>query len=236
MLDLVTSSNVTHAGGLFGKTREAILDLLILRQDEQFHLRQISRLSGVGLGPVQRELAELAAMGVITREQSGRQVYFQARADCPILPELKQLLIKTSGAAGVLRAALSGLQSEIAAAAIFGSAASGKMHLESDIDLLLISPSLTMRDLGVVVREAGSRLGRDVNINLYRPDEWRERVRADHPLARSILENPRILLMGDDDELVGLAKERVAQATPGGSDGSHKIVRGDRTRPAGQRR
>jgi len=212
VLDLVTSRSAPkRPGGLFGKTREAVLGLLVLRGDERFHLRQVSRLTGSGLGPVQRELAELAAMGVITREQSGRQVYFQVRPDCPLLGELRQRLLKTSGAAGVLRTVLSKFQADIIAAAIFGSAASGKLHLQSDVDVLLISQKLTMRQLGSVVREAGGQLGRDVNVNLYRPHEWNERVRASHPLVRSIMNNPRIMLIGDQDELVRLAEKRVVK-------------------------
>ncbi len=212
-------------GGLFGKTREAVLGLLALRPDERFHLRQVSRLSGVGLGPVQRELAALVQMGVISREKSGRQVYFQARADSPILGELQQLLAKTSGGVGVLRAALAPFQKDIVAAIIFGSLARGQTHFQSDVDVLIISERLTLRDLGGAVRQASTRLGRDVNVNLYRPDEWRQRVAGGHPLARSILENPRFTVFGDQDELVRLAEERVAEAAPNGQGRDQKVVR-----------
>lgn len=197
---------------LFGKTRDAVLGLLVLRPDERFHLRQVARLSGAGLGPVQRELADLVAWGIVSREQVGRQVFFQARADCPIFGQLQQLLLKTSGAAGVLRAALSRFEKEIFVAVIFGSMARGQMHFKSDVDVLVLSKQLTMRDLGGAIREASARLGRDVNLNLYRPEEWRERARAGHPLVSSILENPRLLVYGDPHELSRLAEERVGEA------------------------
>ena len=204
MLDLVTPVSEMPSG-LFGKTREALLSLLILRADERFHLRQISRLTGVGLGPVQRELAALVAMGLLARERSGHQVYFQARVDAPIFNELKNLLLKTSGAAGVLRALLAPFRPEIMAAAVFGSVAAGKSHLQSDVDVLIISASLTIRQLAATIRQGSSALSRDVNINLYRPEEWRQRVGEGHPLARSILQHPVVMLIGDCNDLGRLA-------------------------------
>jgi hypothetical protein len=56
------------AAGLFGRTREAVLGLLLLRPDERFHLRQIARFCRTGLGAVQRELSVLTKMGILHRE------------------------------------------------------------------------------------------------------------------------------------------------------------------------
>ncbi len=220
---------------LFGKTREAVLALLILRSDERFHLRQVARLSGASLGAVQRELAALVVMGVISREQSGNQVCFQARADCPFFVELKRLLSKTSGAIGVIRSMLDPLRGEIAVALIFGSGATDRMNSQSDVDLLIISERLTMRELGGKIRQVASRLGRDLNINLYRPGEWSGRVKERHPFARSIREKPRVFLIGDEHELDRLAEKRLAQTPSSKRKRDRKTARSDRKRPARQR-
>lgn len=206
----MVTHNHSRGKRLFGRTREAVLCLLLLRSDERFYLRQIVRLTGAGLGPIQRELADLVSMSILTRERSGNQVYFQARTDSPIFADLRQLMLKTSGIAGVLRESLEPFASRIQVAVVFGSAASGKLHAGSDVDLLVISDHLTIRQLGSAVRRAGTLLGRDVNINLYRSSEWKERVRAGHPLAKSILTQPRIMLMGSNHELGQLAEERMA--------------------------
>src|SRR5262245_34860683 len=137
MSTLVSMSDTSTdpADVLFGRTRQAVLALLLLRPDERFHLRHVVRLSGASLGAVQRELAALVGAGLLRREQSGRQVYFQANADSPIFPELQGLILKTAGLAGVLRAALAPVEPRIASAVVFGSMASGRMHGESDVDL-----------------------------------------------------------------------------------------------------
>lgn len=77
---------------LFGKTRRAILSLLFGHADEAFYLRQIVRLTGSGLGAVQRELKTLTAAGILKREAKGLHVYYQANAACLAFAELKSLL------------------------------------------------------------------------------------------------------------------------------------------------
>ena len=48
---------------LLGRTRGAVLALLFGRPDEEFHVRQVARLSRAALGPVQRELKRLGPAG-----------------------------------------------------------------------------------------------------------------------------------------------------------------------------
>jgi predicted transcriptional regulator len=91
---------------LFGKTRRGLLRLLFSHPDESFHLRQLVRLSGCGVGPVQRELAQLAQAGIVQRQRVGVQVMFKVNASSPIYAELRGLLLKTAGLADVLREAL----------------------------------------------------------------------------------------------------------------------------------
>src|SRR5262245_45283362 len=105
---------------LFGQTRGAVMSVLLLRPDERVHLRQIVRLSGTGVGAVQRELAMLVAAGLVRREPSGRQVYFQAATDSPIFPEVQALILKTSGVVDVLRTALRDISPRVRVAAVFG--------------------------------------------------------------------------------------------------------------------
>jgi predicted transcriptional regulator len=77
---------------LFGKTRRSILALLFHRPDESFHLRNVLRLARVSPGAGQRELARLAAAGIVTRTARDNQVRFQANPRCPIFTELKGLV------------------------------------------------------------------------------------------------------------------------------------------------
>ncbi len=100
MSTLPDSDNLSKT--LFGKTRRAVLSLLYSHVDDAFYLRQIVRAAGVGLGAVQRELKQLSDAGIIQRIVRGRQVYYQANPQCPVFAELKALVMKTVGIAGIV--------------------------------------------------------------------------------------------------------------------------------------
>ena len=105
---------------LFSDYRRRILALLLLRPDEHYHVREISRLTGVPAGSLHRELRLLADAGLLSRHSAGNQVRYQANRDCPIFHELAGIFRKTSGLSDIIRAALQPLSPAIKAAFIFG--------------------------------------------------------------------------------------------------------------------
>lgn len=209
----MSTSAPTVEAGLFGKTRSAVLGLLLMRPDERFHLRQIARLSGGGVGAVQRELAALTRMGILRREESGRQVYYQADRSSPIFGELSAMLVKTTGVADVIKQALEPLRGRITLAALFGSFAAGAQHAGSDVDLFVVADprKLSFAELTKALTPAQIRLGRDVNPSFYPPAELRRKWAAGHHFICSVLGGKKVFLIGDQDELRRLAGQRTSE-------------------------
>jgi predicted nucleotidyltransferase len=208
MITIEKSANKTL--NLFGKARRAILSLLFGHVDEEFYLRQIVRTTGFGLGPIQRELRQLAEAGIIRRAVRGRQVYFQANPDSPIFFELKSLIIKTAGIADTLRAALAPIAGKLNIAFIYGSIARGEEGPRSDVDLLVIG-DIAFADVVVNLQAAQKLVGREVNPTVYPPDEFKAKMRANHHFLTSVLKEPKIYLVGDENELRRLAAKRLAR-------------------------
>ena len=111
---------------LFSVYRRRVLALLFLRPEEHFHVREISRLTGVPPGSLHRELKLLAGAGLLARHTAGNQVRYQSNRNCPIFDELAGIFRKTSGLADVVREALLPLSDEVEVAFIFGSVAKGE--------------------------------------------------------------------------------------------------------------
>jgi len=197
---------------LFSRTRGAILSLLLGHADESFYLRQIVRTVGYGLGPVQRELKLLSDAGILLRSVSGHQVYFQANSASPIYSELKSLVIKTVGAAMVLREALHPLADRISVAFVFGSIAIGSEKRDSDVDLFAIGEPSSL-DIVRCLQAAQMKLGREINPVVFPRSEFRAKLREKSHFVTSVLSVPKIFLIGDEDELKRLAEERVARRT-----------------------
>ena len=81
---------------LFSVYRRRVLALLFLRPEEHFHVREISRLTGVPAGSLHRELKLLAEAGLLVWHTAGNQVRYQADRDCSIFDELAGIFRKTS--------------------------------------------------------------------------------------------------------------------------------------------
>lgn len=195
---------------LFAKARRAVLGLLYTHPDETYYVREIVRHAGAGQGGVQRELARLAAAGILRRSVRGRQVYYQANADCPIYPELRAILVKTAGVADVLRAALAPLTGRIRVAFLHGSVARGKERPGSDIDVLLVG-DVRFSEAVAALSPAQEPLGREVNPVVYPPAEFRSKLAAGHHFLKTALKESKIFLVGDSHELERLAEKRLAR-------------------------
>jgi predicted nucleotidyltransferase len=187
-------------GVLFGKTRRALLSLLLSHPDESYYLRQMVRLTGVGMGALQRELKVLSEAGIISISNRGRQSFFQANPACPVFEELKSLVLKTSGAASLLRTALAPLADETRIAFIFGSLAQGGHTRRSDVDVMVVGEV----DFGQVVSAFSTvqeALAREINPVVYSKDEFKSKAIQGGSFIKRVLESPKIFLLGDADDL-----------------------------------
>ncbi len=204
---------MNHPSGLleclFGKTRRSILALLYSHSDESFHLRKILRLTGISPGAGQRELKRLSEAGIILRSLRDNQVHFQANPDCPIHDELKSFITKTQGVADVLRSALKPLAGSIKTAAVYGSIAQGAATKESDVDVLIIG-DVAFADVVEKLSPAQDVLRREVNPCVMSEAEFQSRISKGDHFLMSILKGAFVPLLGDTDELVRLAEERLA--------------------------
>jgi uncharacterized protein len=178
-----------------------VLGWLLGHADEAFYLRELVRHTGGAVGAVQRELEQLTAAGLVRRDVRGRQVYFQANRKAAIFPELQGLFAKTAGLADILREALQPLGPRVLVAFVFGSAARGELRAASDIDLLVVGDA-SLGDLVPAMRRAEERLGRAVNSSVYLSKEFWTQVREQSHFLTTILAEPKMFIVGGDDELV----------------------------------
>jgi predicted nucleotidyltransferase len=203
------TSTLSPAQALWPLARRKVLGLLFGPSDQELHLREIARRTGLAPATVQREVASLARAGILERRRSGRQVYYRANPTCPLFRDLRGLMLKTVGLADVLREALEPLRDRIRCAFIFGSAARGDLLNDSDVDLMVIG-EVSLRELVAPLRSAEADLSRPANAVTMRPEEFTGRVAQEQPFLANVLRGPKILLIGDEDELDAMAAERSA--------------------------
>lgn len=188
----------TPADALFPKVRQRVLAVLFCTPDRSFYANEIIALAQSGTGAVQRELASLAQAGLVSVRKQGNQKHYQADASAPVFAELRGLVLKTMGLADVLSAALMPLANQITHAFVFGSMAKLQDHTHSDVDLLVVSPSLGYGDVFAALEPAVTTLGRTVNPAIYTPDAFLLRQRQDNAFVSRVMEQPKIWLIGQE--------------------------------------
>lgn len=193
---LVHSTGIADA--IFTKVQQRVLAVLFGNPGRSFYANEMIALAGSGTGAVQRELARLEAAGLVTVTRVGNQKHYQANAAAAVFEELRGLVLKTSGLADVLRAALAPLAAQIGAAFVYGSVAKGQDTAMSDIDLMVVSDSLSYADVFTVLEEATNRLGRTVNPTVYSPQELAKRIQQGNAFVMRVQQQPKLWLIGEE--------------------------------------
>lgn len=201
-------TNIEHkdiSAALFGKTRRAILALLYTNPERSYYMREIIRELGLGRGAVQRELENLTEADLLVRSVEGNQVHFRANEDSPVFNEIKSLMVKTAGVAEVIAHSLAKLSSRVNIAFLYGSIAGGNFTADSDIDLMVIGKA-GFKEIVKALADAQEKLNREINPSVYTEAEFRKKLLSGQHFVSSVSKGPRILVIGDVDELERLAE------------------------------
>jgi len=179
---------------LFPAARLAVLRWLSDAEDG-LHLRELERRSGLNKHGLSRELHALRNAGILMSRQVGNQVIYRLNPECPIYDELRSIVRKTAGLAGVLREALEPFAGRIDLAYVYGSHARGEVRPDSDVDLMIVG-AVSLREVSSAIRAAGRTLRRVINPTLYTPDEYATELRTDDSFVDRVHNAPRIDLIG----------------------------------------
>ena len=189
------------ADALFSGTQQRVLGLLFGQPERSFYATELINLAGMGSGAVQRELARLAQTGLVTVKPVGNQKHYQANPASPIYEELCGMVRKTVGLAEPLRVALAPLATQIKAAFVYGSVAKKQDTASSDIDLMLVSDTLTFGDTILALQAATDLLGREVNPNIFTPQDFVKRLNEGGSFVSRVMAQPKLWPIGGEHDL-----------------------------------
>jgi len=198
------------ADHILGRTRAAVLGALYLHPDASLQVRELARLTGASAGSLHRELRLLADLGLLVRQEVGRQVHYRANMESPVFAELAGLLRKTAGLADVLRDALAPLGSKVSMAFVYGSVAAGTERPTSDVDVMVLG-SASFADVARALASAHSALRREVNPTVMTARDFARRLASADGFARSVAKGQRLWLIGGENDFAELVADRKAQ-------------------------
>lgn len=199
---------------LFTKTQQRVLGLLYGNPEKSFYTNEIMRLAGMGRGTVRRELDRLRSAGLLVLRQEGNQQHYQANQDSPVFAELRGIVMKTFGVADVLRDALSPLSEGIELAFVYGSVASGTERQGSDIDLMVVG-RVTFESVAAAVYPCQEVLGREINPNLFTPEEFERKKMEANSFIVQVMEKPKLMVLGREDDIRESGQSQKADTAAG---------------------
>jgi predicted nucleotidyltransferase len=188
---------------LSSRARAEIFRLLLSGTGEELHVREIERRSGLNDSTVRQELRKLVRLDLVQSRRDSNRVYYRAKTENPLYPEIRNLVVKTIGLGDELKSAL--VDKRIRVAFVFGSIARGEEEAGSDVDLMVIG-RLGLRDLSRLLSGIEEKIGREVNPHVLNEEEFRKRVRAKEHFVSRVMESPKIFIVGSPHELEAMGR------------------------------
>jgi len=194
---------------MFSPYRRQVLAVLFLHADEQFHVRELERLTKISAGSLHRELRAMSDTGLLRRGQKGNQVLYQVNNACSIYEELASIFRKTVGLAFVIRDALLPISDRIDSAFVFGSMASGKHHAGSDLDICVLG-DVELFDLVKALGPVQEQLRIETNPVVMKSAKFRDQLKAHDRFVQRVFDEQKLFVIGDGDEFRKLVEDRPA--------------------------
>jgi len=188
---------------LSSRTRAEIFKLLFGVAENELHVRELQRRSGLNDSSIRQELRKLERLDLVQRRKDSNRVYYQAKKDHPLYQDIHHLVLKTSGLVDVLRCVLQ--DKRIQLAFVFGSIAKLEEKAASDVDLMVIG-DIGLRSLATLLSGVSEKIGRDINPHTFDDGEFRKRVEKGEHFISSVLKSPKIFIIGSEHDLEAMGK------------------------------
>ena len=181
------------------KVRQDLLTLFFTNPSQKYYLRELERMLGYSAGSIRRELLRFQKDNLFNTQKVGNLLYYSLNTKHPLFKELKSIISKTIGVEGSLKKTLSSIE-KIRMAFNYGSFASKRERPTSDIDLMIIGdPDISY--LNEKIAKLEKRLKREINITVYSSEEYKAKKKAKSGFIMDLLKNPKIMLIGKEDDL-----------------------------------
>lgn len=186
---------------IISRVRVKILTLFLTHPGTIFHVRDIVRKIGEEINAVRRELSHMEKAGIVAKEQRANRLFYTMRKDYPLYNELLVIIGKTSGLGSDIIKQKAKL-GKVKFAMLSGRYLRGiSKRSPNDIDLLVVG-SVVLPELAQFVKAEEARRNTEINYTVMTEEEFAFRKRRRDPFVLSILEGSRVMILGDEEDLV----------------------------------
>lgn len=182
------------------KVRVKVLQLFLSSSEDLFHVRDIVRRVEEEINAVRRELARMEKYGMVASEWRANRRFYHFRKDYKFYPELLALVIKSIGLGGAIVKKKQQL-GKVKFAMMATRFARNEESKPDDVDLLIVG-QIVLPELQSLISDEQAKREKEINYSFMDEAEFGFRVRRRDPFIIGVLVQPKIMLIGNESELM----------------------------------
>ena len=184
------------------KTRVKLLEILLSDPTQIHHVRDLVRQTGEEINAVRRELARMEGLGMVKKEPRGNRLYYWFRHDYIYYFDLLSLVAKATGlGANIIKN--HNKIGQIRLAMLSGPFVRHEPRkIQNEVELLIVG-NLNLTELANVIRLEEAKRGVSINYTPMTDEELKFRRSRRDPFLLDILTHTRVMIIGDEEDLVG---------------------------------
>jgi DNA-binding transcriptional ArsR family regulator len=166
-----------------------------------YHVRELVRRTGDEINAVRRELQFLEKNGILEKENRANRVYYSLDKNYAFYYDLLVIGAKIIGLGAEIitnRAKLGKIKY-----ALFSGKFVRRIKEPADAVEVVIVGTVVLPELAILIRNEETRLGTEINYTAMSEDEFKFRKQRKDPFIVGILSNSKIMLVGDEEGLLG---------------------------------
>lgn len=171
-----------------------VLGFFLANPNTPINVNELARKLKVSPTSVNHAAKFYHKKGYLTKDEKGLAHYYRLDLNDPIIISLKKAygldLILSSGPQEAFMSA----DENIISLALYGSYAGGDFDEDSDVDFLVVTPS-KRETIMAAIRELEDKLGKEVNVTVFKPGEWRVMAKKDDAFYKNVIKR-HVLIYG----------------------------------------
>ncbi|MCL4397701.1 hypothetical protein M1403_01590 [Patescibacteria group bacterium] len=185
---------------IISRVRVKLLEIFLSSPGQIIHVRELVRKTKEEINAVRRELAHMEKAGMVSKEHRANRLYYTFRKDYPLYYDLLELVTKTSGLGAAIIKNKNKL-GRVKFAMLSGKFARNIPGSAEEVDLLIVG-NVVVAEVASLVREEELRRGREIFFTPMTEEEFVFRKKKKDPFILGILYGSRIMVVGDEEELI----------------------------------
>lgn len=185
---------------VISKVRVKLLSLLLANPGEIYHVRDLVRRVGEEINAVRRELAHLEKAAIVKKEPRGNRLYYWINPGYPLFTELSSMVAKETGLGEQIIRNRNRL-GKVSFCVFSGKFVRKIARKADEIDVLVVG-SIVMVELSVLIKAEEAKIGKEINYTVMSNEEFDFRKKRRDPFLLGILQAGKVMIIGDEEELL----------------------------------